>query len=311
MTGLEAERSVSGISYSQERRSLVWSGKIRLGNFLFPGEAVTGLEAERSVSEISYPGEAVTGLEVERSVSGISYSQERRSLYDILQIVEYDANAAVLHEVSKRKEVAKLAEKLDVSEAYCQRKIQQVKGPQFPPVRQLTRWVTLNVTPMRIKAKGELRFRVLNFNAFDPSRSIYLDDKICQLVRVDGDIICIGQSGVSCDKVPVCIKQRHEICDERDLHSAFAKYWTQFWNRDDENDPHAWDSWSQRIDAYPMHQLIDSIDMRDIGYWKQTRSDMKTHSSQGVCGWSVPDLKLLSDSIVADLVAILTSFSDG
>ena len=202
-------------------------------------------------------------------------------LYDILQIVEYDANAAVLHEVSKRKEVAKFAEKLDVSEAYCQRKIQQVKGPQFPPVRQLTRWVTLNVTPMRIKAKGELRFRVLNFNAFDPSRSIYLDDKICQLIRVDGDTICIGQSGVSCDKVPVCIKQRHEICDERDLHSAFAKYWTQFWNRDDENDPHAWDSWSQHIDAFPMHQLIDSIDMRDIGYWKQTRSDIRHTPARG------------------------------
>ena len=232
-------------------------------------------------------------------------------LYDILQIVEYDANAAVLYEVSKRKEAAKFAEKLDVSEAFCQKKIRQVKGPQLPPVRQLTRWVTLNVMPLRIKAKGELRFRVLNFDAFDPSRSIYLDDKICQLIRVDGDVICIRQSGVPCGKIPVCIKQRHEICDERDLHGAFAQYWTQFWNRDNADDPHAWDSWSQHIDAFPTHQLIDSIEMRDIGYWKQTRSDMKTHSSQGVCGWSVPDLKLLSDSVVTDLVAILTSFSDG
>ena len=78
LTGLEAERSVSGISYSQERRSLVWrrkdpsrefliprrgahwsgGGKIRLGNFLFPGEALTGLETERSVSGISLQEEA-------------------------------------------------------------------------------------------------------------------------------------------------------------------------------------------------------------------------------------------------------------
>ena len=114
----------------------VGGGKIRLGDFLLPGEAltgleagrsVTGLEAERSVSamirlgwirargllaaelqrlfQLSYgsllfiprrgahragggkirlgdfllPGEALTGLEVERSVSGISCSQERRS----------------------------------------------------------------------------------------------------------------------------------------------------------------------------------------------------------------------------------------
>ena len=51
--------------------------------------------------------------------------------------------------------------------------------------------------------------------------------------------------------------------------------------------------------------------MSDIGYWKLTRSDMKTRSSQGVCGWSVPDLKLLSDCIVTDLVSILNSFRDG
>ena len=105
VTGLEVERSVSKISYSQERRSLGWrwkdpsrkfliprrgghwagGGKIRLENFLFPGEAVTGLEVERSVSEWKIhlgnkEGEAVTGLEVERSVSKISHSQERRSL---------------------------------------------------------------------------------------------------------------------------------------------------------------------------------------------------------------------------------------
>ena len=99
---MEAGRSVSGISYSQERRSLGWkwkdpsrgnsysqerralgwrrkdpSRKFLIprrwnGKFLFPGEAVTGLEAGRSVSE-----EAVIGLEAERSVSEISYSQRR------------------------------------------------------------------------------------------------------------------------------------------------------------------------------------------------------------------------------------------
>ena len=135
VTGLEAERSVLGISYLQERCSLVWrrkdpsgeflilrrgahwsvrrkdpswefliprrgahwsgGGKIRLGNFLFPEEALAGVEAERSVSGIPipkerrslvwrrkdpsrmirfgpwnflFPGEALTGLEAERSV---------------------------------------------------------------------------------------------------------------------------------------------------------------------------------------------------------------------------------------------------
>ena len=38
---------------------------------------------------------------------------------------------------------------------------------------------------------------------------------------------------------------------------------------------------------------------------------MKTHSSQGVCGWSVPDLKMLSDRIVKDLISILSSYEDG
>ena len=50
-------------------------GKIRLENFLFPGEALTGLEAERSVSGFFYSH----GWEAERSVSGFFYSEERRS----------------------------------------------------------------------------------------------------------------------------------------------------------------------------------------------------------------------------------------
>ena len=74
LAGLEVERSVSKISCSQEWRSPGWrwkdpsrkflvprrgarragGGKIRLENFLFPGEALTGLEVERSVSKISF-----------------------------------------------------------------------------------------------------------------------------------------------------------------------------------------------------------------------------------------------------------------
>ena len=47
---------------------------------LFTGEALTGLEAERSVSGISCSQKkALAGLEAERSVSGISCPQKRRS----------------------------------------------------------------------------------------------------------------------------------------------------------------------------------------------------------------------------------------
>ena len=73
-------------------RSLGWRWKDPSVSwkFLFPGEAVTGLEVERSVSEVSYSqeiswkflfqGEAVTGLEVERSVSEIRLgSREKKN----------------------------------------------------------------------------------------------------------------------------------------------------------------------------------------------------------------------------------------
>ena len=229
----------------------------------------------------------------------------------MVQIVEHDANSTVLLEVAKRKEAGKYAERLDTNEAYCQKKIQQVKGQQLPPVRQLTHWITLNVIPLRILAKGEIRFKVINFEAFSASLSIYLNGKICRLIRVDRDVICIEQNGALKDNGPNRIQQRKEICDEKELHGAFAQYWARFWNRDDADDPDAWDRLSQHISAFPMHQLIDSIDMTDIACWKQTRAEMKTHSSQGVCGWSVPDLKMLSDRIVQDLITILARYEDG
>ena len=46
-------------------------GKIRLKNFLFPGEAVTGLEAERSVSRISYSHKFVLELETAQMRPGL------------------------------------------------------------------------------------------------------------------------------------------------------------------------------------------------------------------------------------------------
>ena len=67
----------------KERRSPGW--KIRLGDFLPPGEALAGLEAGRvgggkiRLGDFLPPGEALTGLEAGRSVSAISCPQERRS----------------------------------------------------------------------------------------------------------------------------------------------------------------------------------------------------------------------------------------
>ena len=161
-------------------------------------------------------------------------------LYDLVQLVGYDANTAVSFEIAKRKEAGKFAEKLDVREAYCHNKIQQVKGPPFPPVRQLTKWENLNVTPLRIKAKGELRYRAQNIEDLSPSRSIYVNGKVCKLLSVNRDIICIERNHEIGDQEPNRVQQRHELCDDKDLHRALTRYWTQFWNRDDTEDTHAW-----------------------------------------------------------------------
>ena len=133
---------------------------------------------------------------------------QEAELHDVVQIVEHDANSTVLLEIAKRKEAGKYAERLDVKEAYCQKKIQQVKGPQLPPVRQLTHWITLRVMPLRILAKGEIRFKVHNFEAFNSSLSIYINRKICRLVRVDRDVICIEQNGELSDTEPIQVQQR-------------------------------------------------------------------------------------------------------
>ena len=127
-------------------------------------------------------------------------------LLDLVQIVEHDANNAVTFEIAKRKEAGK-AEKLDVREAYCHNKIQQVKGPQFPPVRQLTKWETLEVIPMRIKTKGELRFKVLNFENLNPSRSIYVNGKVCKLLSVNRDVICVERNNEIKDERTTKVQQ--------------------------------------------------------------------------------------------------------
>ena len=78
---MEVGRSVSGISRSQERRSRVGGGKIRLG----PGNICllrrgARLEDPSRTWEYKSFKERGAHLGAERSVSGISCSQERRSL---------------------------------------------------------------------------------------------------------------------------------------------------------------------------------------------------------------------------------------
>ena len=133
----------------------------------------------------------------------------------LVQLVEHDANTAVSFEISIRKEAGKY-----VREAYCHNKIQQVKGPQFPPVRQLTKF---NVIPLRIKAKGEIRFRVQNLESFCPSRSIYVNGRIGKFLSVDHDVIRIEQNQAMGEQGPIHVQQRHEMCDDEDLHRAFAR----------------------------------------------------------------------------------------
>ena len=95
LAGLEVERSVSGISCSYKRRSPGWRLEDPSRGFLAPKKrrspgwrwkdpsrgflAPTGGGKIR-LGDFLLPGEALTGLEVERSVSGISCSQKRRSL---------------------------------------------------------------------------------------------------------------------------------------------------------------------------------------------------------------------------------------
>ena len=86
LTGLEAERSVLEISYSQERRSLGWRWKDPSREFLIPrrGGHWSGGGGKIRLENFLFPGEAVAGLEVERSVSRISYSQERHPSWEFL-----------------------------------------------------------------------------------------------------------------------------------------------------------------------------------------------------------------------------------
>ena len=107
-----------------------------------------------------------------------------------------------------------------------------------------------------VKAKGELRYKVQNLENLSPSRSIYVNGKVCKLLSVNRDVICVERNHEIVDQGVARVQQRHELCDDKDLRRAFTGYWTQFWN-------------------------------------------------------TVPDLKILSDGIVKDLVSILTSYDDG
>ena len=80
LTGLEAIRSVLVISCPQERRSPGWR-QIRLGNFLPPRRGAHRAGGNKiRLGDFLPPGEAVTGLEAIRSVSAISCFQERRMI---------------------------------------------------------------------------------------------------------------------------------------------------------------------------------------------------------------------------------------
>lgn len=100
----------------------------------------------------------------------------------------------------------------------------------------------------------------------------------------------------------------YTIRDPERIFNELSSFWNQFWQRDPGPEDHNYDDdqMFQRIRA----ALPDIIPMSDaigetLEEWKYVLGQCKTHSAPGLDGFSVPELRMIPDSLLAHAIRLI------
>ena len=110
----------------------------------------------------------------------------------------------------------------------------------------------------------------------------------------------------------VQLEQPNQTVKPSEVANLLGGYWNQFWNANSEqqlNHLSEWEAFTTMAERIPALPQI-TLEMDSLEQWKNAIKSLKPGTSRGVCGWSSEELKMLTDPMLLDLMAIFHRIAD-
>ena len=228
-------------------------------------------------------------------------------LYSFRQITQYDADLYCQHEAKLQRQSRQHALNLDIQYKSCSQfyykrlKDSEVKVlPGFPI--KLTAQASLcrsDKGPVMLTIHQPVSFRLYAAATFGTAQLRIME-------QCDSRIRCHVLHG--CVPTHGDLVQEVFAFDVHQMAAPFAEYWSQFWNRDSQQDECSDQPWIQTLDTLcaripPSTPLQVQWDDPDV--LQQTIRRLKPFKAVGIDGWRAEELQSLPYEAVADLASIL------
>ena len=226
-------------------------------------------------------------------------------LSSAIQITRHDAEAFCQQEQEIKKKQFRLKLQFDRQDNYLKSTYRMLKLSPHPPVTSVETTISTFASLNRSK-QGCISLTLDDPNVkFSRDREIRFGDSVCELLEQNDKRVKVLHTA---GKVPTRarISQKKFAMNPDEVSSAFEKFWSPFWNRDDLHDlvsDENWETINDIVDNVPEIPPINIV-LDDPKIWMQTIAKLKSGKAAGYDGWYTDDLKLLPKTAITHLCKI-------
>ena len=228
-------------------------------------------------------------------------------LDNMLQITKFDSDLYCRQEHKLRMASNKHLAKLDQTHKSGAKPYKSLKAdenkilPGFPIMHECL--ATLRRSPkgeVHIQIHSPIQFKLYAKLMFGTAELILLAQEACHLRASLISGVCPTQD---------MVRQHTFVYRATDMTEPFRAYWSQYWNRDSEEEELGDSAWQDTIDQLtariPPTEVLPIVwDQSDI--ISQTISKLKPYKAPGIDGWRAEELRLLPPSAVISLAKVLS-----
>ncbi|CAE7445849.1 unnamed protein product [Symbiodinium sp. CCMP2592] len=235
---------------------------------------------------------------------------------DVLQYVQFDADATVRQEAAYRAKLARLQVHQDAQHCHSRGGFKNLRPHPRPPFTSIPHCENQKAELVRMDSPfvGLYRVPLPDFVRIGPPT--FFEDTAVQVI---GKVVtptddCFLQVRVDAEVGPAQTRLIQHSCAStpRELQRVFVEYWSAIWLRDKgdvRTDPNRWRTFLSSLPDAPETARELHIDLSDGRLWQKQIRRLRNGRATGYCGFSPEELKRLPPTAVDDLACLFKKIS--
>lgn len=193
----------------------------------------------------------------------------------------------------------------------------QVRGPSNPPIRELVTHIDTDVIAVELDTTdlGQKRWELFIDSQvlpqLDLGMPVFVNNTECALLDKHADSVIVD-AGESQLPHTCTLEQKQWWIQPKELAHRLNGFWNPIWQRDKNNFDllEDFEPLQALVETLPPHQMVP-INMVDVSLWSKAIAELRAGSARGIDHISAAELKLLPVEALANLVAVMDTYSEG